>query len=131
MDIGRVYGGPELTGSSVDHAISRVIVLKHEYQTSELPALDIELHVPGSIWMPEHSGVRTGTLSRRQQRLRLQIAVPADLLEAEDEAVYAFLLSALREGVHLATERFRRARIPYDEQKHLTILDKIAARLIH
>jgi hypothetical protein len=129
--IGRIYGGPELTGSRIDQAIGRLAVLRNEYQTDALPALAVEFHVPGSILTPEHSGVRTGTLSKRRQLLMLQIAVPSEVLEAEQEVIHAFLLGSLREAVRLAGERFRRAKIPYDEQRHLAMIEKIAGRLVH
>ena len=62
----------------------------------------------------------------------LQIAVPPEVVGRDDDyAIEAFLVGELREAVRMATPVFARAKIPYDEKEHLSVIDGIAAALLN
>lgn len=40
--------------------------------------VNVEFHVPGTIWTPEFEGVRTGFFRRADSLLKVQVALPAE-----------------------------------------------------
>jgi hypothetical protein len=63
--------------------------------------------------------------------LAIQIAVPRELLDKEEDHIEAFLLAALREAVDIATHTFLRAKIPFDEAEHLALVERVARASLH
>ena len=63
--------------------------------------------------------------------LQVQIAVPPELLRRSESEIITFLLDSLRNGVRIAGPRFRRAKIEYDEDAYLRIIDRIQTALVH
>jgi hypothetical protein len=90
-------------------------------------SVDIVFHVPGSILKPEHVGLRTGSFSRKERMLQVQIAVPEELMESPD--LRRFLLKSIREAIRLAEPRFAKAAIPYPLAEYLAQVDELERRL--
>ncbi|MEU8295674.1 hypothetical protein AB0C04_00080 [Micromonospora sp. NPDC048909] len=63
---------------------------------------------------PDYKGLRTGTLSRRDRLIMIQVAVPADLGSREEHEVSRYLADRLVEAVELArtTVVGRKAALP-------------------
>jgi hypothetical protein len=131
--ISQISGGPEVAGSRIDRMIARLIRLRGPIVEPEghTASLDIEFHVPGSILDPEHTGVRTGRLSKKHKLLAVQVGVPREILDKEEHEMAAFLLSALREAVRVATPIFQRANMPYAADEYLSLVDRIDHGMRH
>ncbi|MBM7829448.1 hypothetical protein JOE59_000153 [Agromyces cerinus] len=64
--------------------------------------MDVVFHVPGPLLTPDYEGIRTGTLSRRDRLIQVQVAVPADLGSLGEQEVCRHLADRLVEAVDLA-----------------------------
>jgi hypothetical protein len=82
--IGQVNGGPELRDGPIDRAIAKIYRLRGSAGEGDHGFLDVVFHVAGSLLEPEFDGVRTGRFSRRRRMLQVQIAVPKEVVAAED-----------------------------------------------
>lgn len=127
--IGGVYGGPEVSGSSIDVAIGRVTALLGEGRVDDSGSLDIVFHVPGSIVKPDYRGVRTGSLSKKERLLQVQIGVPPEMVSQDQGAVATFVLDSLREAIRIAEPRFDRASVPYRREEYERLVDRLERSL--
>ncbi|QNE77169.1 hypothetical protein F0344_23455 [Streptomyces finlayi] len=64
--------------------------------------MDVVFHVPGPLLAPDYEGTRTGTLSRRERLITMQIAVPSDLGTRGQREVSRYLADHLVEAVVVA-----------------------------
>lgn len=127
--IGGVYGGPEVSGSSIDVAIGRVTVLLGEGRVDDSGSLDVVFHVPGSIATPDYRGVRTGSLSKKERLLQVQVGVPAEMCSQDQRAVATFVVDSLREAIRIARPRFDRANVPYRQEEYERLVDRLEESL--
>jgi hypothetical protein len=124
--IGRIYGGPELSGTPVDQAIAKLVRSRGDGKATALGdfgSLDIVFHVAGSILQPEHTGVRTGRFSKRERMLQVQVAVPADVVASPDP--YAFVASGVLEAVKAGAPIFAKAGIPYPLEEYVAVTEQM------
>ena len=123
--LGGIYGGPEITGSVIDSAIGRIGALLGDTHVDASGSLDVVLHVPGSLASPGYEGVRTAALSKKEQLLQIQIAVPKGLSDNDQSQVERFLLESLRHAIRIAAPRFARAKIPYRLNEYESLLNRV------
>jgi hypothetical protein len=123
--IGGIYGGPEVRGSAIDRAISKLSRLRGPGTEDERGSLDVVFHVPGSIIAPDYSGIRTGRFSKKKRLLQIQVSVPKDITAADEPTMEMFLLQALRDAIQLAVPVFDHAEIPYPHDEYVTLLDRM------
>ena len=128
--IGGVYGGPEVRGSRIDRAIGRLLKLRPEEQEGSSGSLDFVFHIPGSVFVPDFRGPRTAKFSKKERMLMIQVGVSPEMVQADDPDITAFLLASLREGIRLAEPVFRKAKIPYDLDHDLAIVDGMERGLV-
>jgi hypothetical protein len=64
--------------------------------------LEILFDVPGPMWQPKYSGIRTGRASRGDRRLQIQVAVPESL--STDAEIECFFLEAIAQSALLAKQ---------------------------
>jgi hypothetical protein len=82
ISVGLIVGGPEFTPWREQWVwLSDRFELLSAGVESPLK-VNVSLHVPGSVLSPDYEGVRTGSFSKKQNLLRVQIALP--LLAPED-----------------------------------------------
>lgn len=127
--ISSVLGGPEVEGSRIDRAITKVIRLRGLGQEGAYGSLDVVFHVPGSFVKPDYQGLRTAKFSRKDRKLMVQVSVPGEMVTSEDAE--SFVVQSLRDAVSLAGPKFDKAGIPYPEQEYLALVEEIAGDLVH
>lgn len=76
----------------------RVMELRSE--VSSPLAVNVVFQLPGQFLAPEFVGVRSGTFSRKERRLMVQVALPPEPSSTPDTDVRAFL----RDAVELAED---------------------------
>ncbi|MCC6740731.1 MAG: hypothetical protein IT452_16940 [Planctomycetia bacterium] len=126
IKVGAILMGPELEDR--DHPAVRALkqVQKSireaggEARPPEEYSLDLVYHVPGSMLVPDFSGVRTGTLSRKKQYLQVQMAVPVDFADSGFKPAFFELL---RDGIRAGAELLRKRKLPFDEAACLVMVD--------
>src|SRR4029450_11742985 len=111
--IGEIRGGPDADGSAIAQAREGVF------------------EVPGAIYKPNYSGVRTGPLSRKRGLLQIQIAVPESIVHGTLEDALRFCFDALRTGIQLAAGRLVKARMPFDRAAMEGWVSRMERRLVH
>ena len=128
--IGQIRGGPELRNDTpIAQALAKIYRLRGPEGEGAFGSLDIVFHVAGSLLAPEFCGVRTGRFSRKERMLQIQVAVPKDVVAAEDP--YPFLAAQVLEAVRVAAPIFRKARIPYPEAEYTAIADTMLRAATH
>ena len=128
--IGEIRGGPELRDDApICKAIAKIYRLRGPVGEGEFGSLDVVFHVAGSLLEPEFSGVRTGRFSRKRKKLQVQIAVPKELVAAEDP--YPSLAARLLEAVRVAAPVFAKAGIPYPEAEYIAIAETMIKAAAH
>jgi hypothetical protein len=115
--VGAVVGGPTAHNRPVSDGIGLLARLAREapwQPTDQETGVDVVFHVPGPLVSPDYEGLRTGTLSRRDRLIMIQVAVPADLGSREQHDVSNHLADRLVEAVELArtTVAGRKAALP-------------------
>ncbi|WP_328910280.1 hypothetical protein OG230_12595 [Streptomyces sp. NBC_00234] len=118
--IGAVVGGPTARNRPVSDGVGLLARLADEAPwrpTDEETGVDVVFHVPGPLIAPDYEGTRTGTLSRRDRLIAMQIAVPADLNTRGEREVVRYLADRHVEGVDLArtTVARRKATLAVDQ----------------
>jgi hypothetical protein len=127
--IGGVYGGPELTGSTIHAALGKIKAVLGEGRVDDSGSLDIVFHVPGSLFSPEYGGVRTGSFSKKERILQVQIAVPLELCSQDQPAVVTFVLDSLREAIRVAGPRYAKAKVPFRQAEYERLVDALGRSL--
>ena len=101
LAIGAVDGGPSEWSEAVRDLGKRVMELR-EGVHSPL-AVNVVYQIPGRFLAPEFEGVRTGRFSRKEARLLVQVALPAEV--AADTSVEVRRL--LRDAIETAEAFFQ------------------------
>jgi hypothetical protein len=132
LDLGAIFGGPEAEGSPVWVIGGRLYKVKEAHHDKLIPKgegeLDIVYQYPGSLLRPEFAGLRTGTFSRKRKILQIQIAVPADKMEPD--VFGQFYVDALEKAVKLGKKYFDKKGIPFSEDKHLALVNKLREAVV-
>ena len=121
--IGAVYGGPETETTKYHLYWIEISNLKDGYcdetRLGKEGFVDFVFHFPGSILKPEFIGLRTGRFSRKQMMLQIQCSVPADLVDADEERIEAFIFQTVKVAIAMAETKFKKAKIPYDLEEQI------------
>lgn len=127
--VGRVGYGPKLDRLPISRSIHAIRdALRHELGPANAgPSIDIVVHVPGSLGEAEFEGIRTGRLSRAEQMVQAEIAVPRDLGTAAEPT--GPLLELVASAIVAGAEHLKRAGISFDTAAHARALQRTAARL--
>jgi hypothetical protein len=98
LSVGAVYGGPEqqLWRDGVNSLMQRVATMR-EGVASQLN-VNVVFHVPGSVLSPDYEGVRTGSFSKRDSLLMIQVALPLDPPGDVGSCLRAAIVSAVDEA---------------------------------
>lgn len=107
FSIGVIVGGMTRDSKSWEEQIVTLmndVKQAREGTTSDLN-LNVEFHVPGNILAPEFEGLRTGTFRKRDNLLKVQVAVPATFSESPREDLITYLWQAIDEVEDWAIRR--------------------------
>lgn len=128
--IGAVLGGPELENGHIHRYISLIRKASEQCGVSEstTPALDVVFHVPGSMLPINFEGLRTAKFSKNQKMLMIQVAVPKNIQGSDLES---FILASLRRAAELAQPVFQKAKIVFDAERYLHLINLIENHLHH
>jgi len=129
LSIGAVLGGPELENGYVEREIRRLMRLAKRVDEPSVrrASINVVFHVSGSISQVDFEGLRTAKFSRSEQKLMIQVAVPKDIT---DSGVGEFLISSLRQASSVAKLVFKKARIDFDENEYLGLVDKVGKQFV-
>ena len=134
LSIGSVQGGPEVASAAIGRLVDRLMKVATEergdFRFGSAAALNVVFHIPGSI-APKvgYEGLRDGTFSKTQQLLMVQVAVPKEIVDAQDEAlVERFLFDSLREANRIAAKYFKKKGVDYSQPKFLALVDAVEAK---
>jgi hypothetical protein len=131
LELGDIYGGPEHEHSAMREISHRLYNVKETYHDKIIPARDGSLAVvfqyPGSVLEPEFRGIRPGRLSKRQKNLLIQVAVPKEMMGPE--VFGKFYVDALEEAVRMGKKYFEKNKIPFSEESHLALVNKLREAL--
>lgn len=97
LSIGAVAGGPgtDRRWTTAIMELMRLVAAAREGVESPL-AVNVVFHIPGPNFQPEFEGLRSGTLSRRQRKLMVQVALPPEPTQSATNEVRACLQAAIR-----------------------------------
>jgi|SRR3989344_2493991 len=135
LSFGAIYGGPEVSYSKIAKAIDRLMVVPDELASYPIPSesarLNVVFHVPGSLLKPEFVGARTGSLSRKENIMMVQIAVPENLITfvLPSPKLKQFLFESTREAVRIAKLKFTKFKMPFAEVEFLGLIDLMEKKL--
>jgi hypothetical protein len=131
--LGGIFGGPELEGSPVWVISGHLLRARDANQEQLVPKddgeLDIVFQYPGSLSKPTFTGLRTGSFSRKQKIVQIQIAVPIEMMEPD--VFGQFYVDAIEKAVRLGKKYFDRKGISFSEDKHLALVKKLREALGH
>ncbi|MBG0564028.1 hypothetical protein [Actinoplanes aureus] len=113
-----LFVGSVIGGSSPDNRASRAAVSALAREVGRLPwefvseetGVDVAFHIPGPLLQPDYAGIRTGSVSRKQRLIAVQIAVPADITSKSDEETLRLLAEYLVSGVEIARDAVARRK---------------------
>jgi len=96
LSIGAIEGGPGSSQEWLDAVvgIGKQIMGVVEGTTSPL-AVNVVYQIPGRYLEPEFEGVRSGTFSRKESFLVVQVALPMKPVANASDEVFAFLRDAV------------------------------------
>jgi hypothetical protein len=102
LTIGMVSGGTLGTRPWRDAVRAVARRLKDLPASFETPlAINVSFQIPGEVIKPDFTGIRTGTFSRRDALLMIQVALPDSI----DEDRELYVVARLRDAIDVA-ERF-------------------------
>jgi hypothetical protein len=107
LAIGSVVGGMTSTARTWSEAITRLTIRVDEARGGWTSPLSINavFHVPGNILKPEFEGVRTGTYSKKDGWLMVQVALPEQPPDDVDSDLMERLMAAVDEAERWARRR--------------------------
>jgi hypothetical protein len=126
MHIGSISGGrawSEFEGR-LQQIKQQVIVAREVSETSDTGSIDLVFDIPGDVWRPDYTGLRTGRFSRKQKILQIQVAVPREDLAA-DEAE-EFIFDSMTAAIEMAAAVFEKAKIAFDKASLVAITDSVS-----
>jgi hypothetical protein len=107
LSIGSVVGGATSANRAWRDAIQDLTRRVKEARTGfEAPLnVNVVFHVPGHLLAPDYAGVRTGTFSRSQRLLMVQVALPAEPPPDPAEYLQSAAQAAIDEAERWAQRR--------------------------
>ncbi|MGW8884441.1 hypothetical protein [Streptomyces sp. NPDC055749] len=130
--IGAVVGGPTTRNRPVSDGIGLLARLADEAPwepADDETGVDVVFHVPGPLLVPGYEGTRTGTLSRRERLIGMQIAVQADLGARGEREVARHLADRLVEAVDLARTTVARRKATLGVRQAVSVAGFVAGRI--
>jgi len=85
--------------------------------------VNVVFHTPGTIWNPDFEGIRLHRYSKKDNMLRVQVAVPENEMDGSNPG--RFIFDAIRKALNLTQPRFARYKIPFSVADHLALIDAI------
>jgi len=131
LSIGAVYGGPKSEYGLIMEFEKRLMCMvsdmRGDFKFGSTAALNVVFHIPGSIIRNlDYEGLRDGKFSRARKLLMIQVAVPKEIAESQDEeAIFRFLFDSLREANRIAALYFKKKKIEYSQPKYLGLVDAV------
>ena len=119
-------GGPEQIGKRFQQQMNAIALRKEALQSDLIKPTDGLLNVvcqfSGSLFRPDFTGIQVGRFIKKENRLEVRVAVPADDIIADDflQRYVALLKRAIAE----AKKVFDKKRIPFSLEDHLALVDK-------
>src|SRR5206468_2226779 len=99
-----------------------------DLRTVERPFLNVVFHFPGSVLKAEHTGLRVGRFSRKEQGLLIQAAVPETIAASNDHSqISGYMLQAIREALALSQPQWAKHRIAFDIEAASLSVKAVAA----
>jgi len=127
ISLGAIFGGSERT--TAQEVFRSMSIAFADQRLVEKPFLNVVFHFPGSILKPEHSGLRTGRFSKKEQGFQIQAAVPESIAKSDDALqISTYLLQAVREALVLSEPRWAKHRITFDFVHAKQAIHAIAAQ---
>ncbi|MFF3290684.1 hypothetical protein [Streptomyces sp. NPDC003023] len=133
--VGAVVGGPTARNRPLSDGVGLLARLADEAPwtpSEDETGVDVVFHIPGPLMAPDYEGVRSGSLSRRERLIMVQVAVPDEVCDEGPEGVAAHLAARLVEAVDLAvaTVAKRKAALPVWQAVPMarSVADRIAGR---
>ncbi len=107
LSIGAIIGGDTMSTRLWGAGISRLMsqVEKARVGVQSLLKLTVVFHVPGNVWRPGFVGIRTGSYSRKNADLEVDVAVPEVVPDDIDTTLHHLLLDVVDEVERLAVRR--------------------------
>jgi hypothetical protein len=107
LGIGSVVGGMTDSARIWSEAITRLTIQVDEARRGWSSPLSVNavFHVPGNILKPEFEGVRTGTYSKKDGWLMVQVALPEQPPDDVDSDLKERLMAAVEEAERWARRR--------------------------
>jgi len=131
LGIGAVYGGPKSEYGPIEKFVNRLMNMVSEmvgdFKIGSAAALNVVFHIPGSIIRNlDYEGLRNGRYWKEDKVLMIQVAVPKEIAESQDEeAIFHFLFDSLREANRIAALYFKKKKIEYSQPKYLGLVDAV------
>lgn len=122
--VSAIIGGPELSKALIADVLARVF---SEERIDGGTNLDIVFHVPGSAFAPEFEGLRTGRLSRQENILQVQVAVPPSVVRMPRKEIIDFVFDSLRQAIQLARVKLTKAKVQFGEGPFMELVDRMEA----
>jgi hypothetical protein len=131
LHLGAILGGPELEQMAFRTIVRTFAIAKDACQDELVSAADGELDVvhqyPGTLFQPEFKGIRTGSFSRKQKMLQIQVEVPSKVIGSEKFG--EFYLDSLEKVVRLGKQYFDKKGIPFSLETHLALVQHLRTAL--
>jgi len=125
ISIGMVLGGPEHVG--FDREVRKLMKFCRENRERGFIGSEINVvyHVPGAVVKPDYVGVRTGTFSRKERCLMVQIAVAEEFAALDDtDQIRRYIFETADEAIGLGKTELERKGVHYDIETDRALLDE-------
>jgi len=130
VSIGIVAGGWHDSSTNVMEVIRSVmnLVADHREQSPIVDQAEVNVvfQVPGDLLQPEHIGVRTGSISKRDRVMMTQVAIPENVMRSTDPA--DFIFGAILESLDIVTPHFKNCGWSFSRDDHMTFMKDIERR---
>jgi hypothetical protein len=112
--VGSLLGGSSTSVERIEAFIAELSLLIEDLQVGRTFDCEIDavFHVAGPVLDVSFEGVRSGTLSRSQRIVQVQMAVPDKEWDARD--LRTFLRGSLAEAVQVARGRIQAGKLDWD-----------------
>jgi hypothetical protein len=132
ITIGAIIGGLELTDSQIDRRITAIALaaedLTKKFVFGSSPAINVVLHVRGSLFKPEFKGLRNAKFSRKEQMLMVQVAVPSKICKSTDP-IDQYLIDSLHQANAIAWKYFEKKGFDYPYENGEKLIRKIDSKI--
>jgi hypothetical protein len=125
LALGITTGGPSPANELIDEALMsymRVVIKERARFPNEGLRINIVFHVPGPLFQPDYEGVHATRIDRKNGRVLVVAAVPADLRFEEASAYFAHVL---REARQKAIERAGKRKVAASSENVSSLIDHL------